>query len=83
VRVVRYPGLPDHPGHELAARQSTSLFFLGESLGGVESLIELPAAMPRARIAGPPFAVSDRLIRLSVGVEADEGLVEDLAEDLE
>jgi cystathionine beta-lyase/cystathionine gamma-synthase len=35
--------------------------------------------MPRARIAGSPFAVSDRLIRLSVGVEADEGLVEDLA----
>jgi cystathionine gamma-synthase len=51
---------------------------LGESLGGVESLIELPAAMPRARIAGSPFAVSDRLIRLSVGVEADD-LLADLA----
>ena len=57
----------------------TSLFFLGESLGGVESLIELPAPMSHARIAGSPFAVSDRLIRLSVGIEGVEDLLEDLA----
>jgi cystathionine gamma-synthase len=55
------------------------LFFLGESLGGAESLIELPAAMTHASIAGSLFAVSDSLIGLSVGIEVAEDLVEDLA----
>ncbi|MGH2731839.1 MAG: cystathionine gamma-synthase [Actinomycetota bacterium] len=102
---VRYPGLADHPGHEVAARQmdgfggmiafevaspeqarriveKTRVFLLGESLGGVESLIGYPAVMSHAAMSGTPFAVSDRLIRLSVGIEHIEDLIEDLKEAL-
>ena len=56
----------------------TRLFFLAESLGGVESLIEHPAAMTHASIADSPFSVSERLIRLSVGIEDVDDLVDDL-----
>jgi cystathionine gamma-synthase len=56
----------------------TKLFFLAESLGGVESLIEHPAAMTHASIAGTPYAVSDKLVRLSVGIEDVEDLIADL-----
>lgn len=101
VSKVWYPGLPTHPGGDIARKQMragggmvsfevgsreealrvvsrTKIFFLAESLGGVESLIEHPAAMTHASIADSPFAVSDKLIRLSVGIEAVDDLIDDL-----
>lgn len=62
----------------LAVASKTHLFFLGESLGGVESLIEHPAGMTHASIAESPFAVSEDLIRLSVGIEDIDDLLDDL-----
>jgi cystathionine gamma-synthase len=62
---------------ELVAR--TSLFKLAESLGGVESMIEHPARMTHASTADAPFAAPRNLIRLSVGIESAEDLIEDLA----
>src|SRR5439155_25701431 len=56
----------------------TKLFKLAESLGGVESLIELPARMTHASTADAPFAAPPNLIRLSVGLESAEDLVADL-----
>ena len=106
VAEVRYPGLPDDPGHELAARQMlgyggmvsfrpaggvdaarrvverTRVFTLAESLGGVESLIELPGVMTHASVAGTEAEVPADLIRLSVGVEHPDDLVADLAQAL-
>jgi cystathionine gamma-synthase len=105
VTKVHYPGLPDHPGYEVAARQmrdsggmvsfevataeeavrvaeGTRLFFLAESLGGVESLIEVPGPMTHASVAGSPLEVPPTLIRLSVGIEDPDDLVEDLARAL-
>ena len=102
---VHYPGLPDHPGHELAARQmrdfggivtvdlaggeaaarrfaeSTRLFALGESLGGVESLVGYPWTMSHA--AFPPEeklrkGISEATVRLSVGIEHADDLCADL-----
>lgn len=61
---------------EVCAR--TRLFTLGESLGGVESLIELPARMTHASVAGSALEVPADLVRLSVGIEAADDLVEDL-----
>ncbi len=102
VTEVLYPGLPAHPGHDLAARQmrdfggmisvrveggidaarrvaeGTRLFFLAESLGGVESLIEHPGIMTHASVAGTTLEVPDDLLRLSVGIEAVDDLLEDL-----
>src|SRR4051794_34382664 len=101
VQKVFYPGLPTHPGHEIAARQMhdfggmvsflaeseeeavalvgrTRLFQLAESLGGVESLIEVPALMTHASTANAPFAAPRNLVRLSVGIESTEDLVDDL-----
>jgi cystathionine gamma-synthase len=102
VTEVRYPGLPGHPGHEVAARQMvggfggivsfrlgdagealdvarrTELFFLAESLGGVESLIEVPGPMTHASVAGSPLEVPDDLVRLSVGLEHPDDLIDDL-----
>ena len=65
---------------ELVAR--TTLFKLAESLGGVESLIEHPARMTHASTADAPFAAPRNLIRLSVGIESAEDLIEDLASAL-
>ena len=103
---VHYPGLPSHPGHEIAAKQMrdfggmvsfqvrggaeaavtacgrTRLFTLGESLGGVESLIEHPGRMTHASVAGSPLEVPDDLIRLSVGIETSADLIEDLRQGL-
>jgi cystathionine gamma-synthase len=62
--------------------ESTRLFFLGESLGGVESLIEVPGPMTHASVAGSPLEVPPTLIRLSVGIEHPDDLVEDLAQAL-
>ena len=56
----------------------TKVFKLAESLGGVESLIEHPARMTHASTADAPFAAPKNLIRLSVGLESAEDLVEDL-----
>jgi cystathionine gamma-synthase len=57
---------------------STTIFKLAESLGGVESLIELPARMTHASTADAPFAAPRNLIRLSVGLESAEDLILDL-----
>jgi cystathionine beta-lyase/cystathionine gamma-synthase len=59
--------------------QSTKLFSLAESLGGVESLIEHPGIMTHASVANSPLAVPDNLIRLSVGIEDAQDLIRDLA----
>ena len=56
----------------------TKIFRLAESLGGVESLIEHPARMTHASTADAPFAAPRNLVRLSVGIESGEDLVEDL-----
>jgi cystathionine beta-lyase/cystathionine gamma-synthase len=101
VEKVLYPGLPTHPGHEIAARQMrdfggmisflveseaeavelvarTKIWQLAESLGGVESLIEHPARMTHASTADAPFAAPRNLVRLSVGIESAEDLLDDL-----
>jgi cystathionine gamma-synthase len=102
VERVLYPGLPDHPGHQLAAKQmrgfggmvsvqftggaaaakkvaeSTRLFQLAESLGGIESLMNYPAEMTHASVAGTELAVPDNLVRLSVGIEDVADLIDDL-----
>ena len=54
------------------------LFTLGESLGGVESLIEHPHRMTHASVAGSPLEVPDDLVRLSVGIENADDLTADL-----
>ena len=103
---VLYPGLPSHPGHEVAARQMrgfggmvsfrlrggeetalkvcglVEVFTLGESLGGVESLIEHPGRMTHASVAGSPLEVPADLVRLSVGIEDVDDLIADLASAL-
>ena len=102
VAQVLYPGLPDHPGHEIAAKQmsgfggmvsfrlaggeaaalavckATKVFTLGESLGGVESLIEHPGRMTHASVAGSQLEVPSDLVRLSVGIETADDLLADL-----
>jgi cystathionine gamma-synthase len=106
VTEVFYPGLPAHPGHDVAVKQMrdfggmvscrlrggeqaalaacarTTLFTLGESLGGVESLIEHPGRMTHASVAESPLAVPADLIRLSVGIETCDDLLEDLRQAL-
>ncbi|WKZ42783.1 MAG: cystathionine gamma-synthase [Anaerolineales bacterium] len=72
-------------GKEAAIRvvESTRIFALAESLGGVESLIELPAAMTHLSVAGSQLEVDSALIRLSVGIENKEDLIEDIQQALE
>jgi cystathionine gamma-synthase len=60
----------------------TRLFTLGESLGGVESLIEYPARMTHASVAGSPLEVPADLVRLSVGIEDCDDLIDDLRQAL-
>ncbi len=103
VDAVRYPGLADFPGHDVASRQMrrfggmvsftvaggeaqavavcgrTRVFTLGESLGGVESLIEHPGRMTHASAAGSALEVPADLVRLSVGIENADDLLADLA----
>src|SRR5436190_986536 len=62
--------------------ERTRLFFLAESLGGVESLIEVPCPMTHASVTGSPLEVPGNLIRLSVGIEHPDDLIEDLAQAL-
>lgn len=61
-----------------AIASSTRLFFLAESLGGVESLIEVPATMTHASVAGTGSEVPEDLVRLSVGIEHVDDLIADL-----
>ena len=72
-------------GREAAARlaEATKIFALAESLGGVESLIEVPAAMTHLSVAGSQLEVDPALIRLSVGLEHQEDLIEDIKQALE
>ena len=62
--------------------ESTHLFALAESLGGVESLIEVPAAMTHATTANSPLAIDSSLVRLSVGLENVDDLLVDLSQAL-
>lgn len=102
VERVWYPGLPEHPGHDVAARQmsgfggvvslrvrggeaaarafaeSTEVFGLSVSLGGVESLISHPATMTHGSTKGTPEAPPSDVVRLSVGIEDVEDLQADL-----
>jgi cystathionine gamma-synthase len=66
----------------LSIVERTRLFFLAESLGGVESLIEVPGPMTHASVAGSALEVPPNLIRLSVGIEHPDDLVADLARAL-
>ncbi|UOE44000.1 cystathionine gamma-synthase [Agromyces larvae] len=99
---VLYPGLPTHPGHELAARQmsgfggmlsielagggvaarrfaeSTHVFQLAESLGGIESLVNHPWSMTHASVRGTEAEVPESIVRLSVGIEDVEDLLADI-----
>lgn len=109
VATVYYPGLSEHPGHEIAAKQmrgfggmvafelvdessvaafveSLEVITLAESLGGVESLIEVPAVMTHASIPKEQreaSGIKDGLIRLSVGIEDIEDLKNDIYQALE
>ncbi len=106
VGTLLYPGLPNHPQHDLAKEQmddfgamlsftlkndsiesavkfmsSTKVFTLAESLGGVESLISNPASMTHGSIPKElreKAGLSDSLIRISVGIEDADDLIEDL-----
>jgi cystathionine gamma-synthase len=62
----------------LAVCSKTKLFFLAESLGGVESLIEHPGRMTHLSLAGSPIEVPSTLVRLSVGIEHPDDLIADL-----
>lgn len=66
------------PEKALAVARRTRLFFLAESLGGVESLIEVPGPMTHASVAGSPLEVPADLVRLSVGIEHPDDLIDDL-----
>jgi cystathionine beta-lyase/cystathionine gamma-synthase len=65
-------------GAASAVAAGTRLFTLAESLGGVESLIEVPAAMTHLSVAGTPLEVAPDLVRLSVGIEHADDLISDL-----
>jgi len=102
VSTIYFPGLPEHPGHQVAARQMkrfggmvsfrhtdgeqaaidtcgrAEVFTLGESLGGVESLIEHPGRMTHMSVAGTELEVPADLIRLSIGIETADDLIADL-----
>ena len=106
---VIYPGLTNHPQHDLASKQmkgfggiismnikggleksksfleQTKIFALAESLGGVESLIEHPALMTHASLPKDRremIGISDGLVRLSVGLESLDDLLEDIEQAL-
>ncbi|MCH2169411.1 cystathionine gamma-synthase [Myxococcota bacterium] len=110
IAAVHYPGLPDHPGHDLASRQmrgfggmvtvdlagdtnlalrfceSTRLFSLAESLGGVESLIGYPWTMSHGAFSPESKrakGITEATVRLSVGIEHAEDLCDDIAQALD
>ena len=108
VKKVFYPGLPDHPQHELAKHQMTGfgamitfetgslgnakkllknvrLCSLGESLGGVETLISHPATMTHAALGEKgreAIGITDGMVRISVGIESVEDILADLEQAL-
>ena len=109
IEKIYYPGLSNHPNHEIAKKQMngfggmitivlkgglktattflerTKIFALAESLGGVESLIEHPALMTHASVpteVRKDLGIEDGLVRLSVGIESVEDLLEDLNQAL-
>ena len=108
VKAVFYPGLPDHPQHELAKRQMSGfgsmitfelgslknaqkmlrkvrICSLGESLGGVETLISHPATMTHAALGEKgrkAIGLTDGMVRISVGVEDADDIIQDLDEAL-
>ena len=108
VKKVFYPGLSDHPQHELAQRQMTGfgamitietgslknaqkmlrkvrVCSLGESLGGVETLISHPATMTHAALGEKgrrTIGITDGMVRLSVGIEDTDDIVRDLEQAL-
>ena len=67
----------------IAICEATRIFTLAESLGGVESLIELPAVMTHLSVAGSPLEVPEALVRLSVGIEGVDDLIADLTQALD
>ena len=71
------------PERAVAIAEATTLFTLAESLGGVESLIEVPAAMTHASVAESALEVDPALIRLSVGIEGVDDLIADLRQALD
>lgn len=109
VKKVYYPGLENHPNHEIAKKQARGFggmisfdvgsgemadqllskvhyFTLAESLGAVESLISVPARMTHASIPAERRAelgITDGLVRISVGLEDVEDLIDDLRQALE
>jgi methionine-gamma-lyase len=107
---VFYPGLPAHPGHDIAKRQMLAyggmlacelkggyqaginfmnhvkLFALVPTLGNVDSLIQHPASMSHVNVPQADrikAGITDGLVRLSVGIENVEDLLEDLSQALE
>jgi cystathionine beta-lyase/cystathionine gamma-synthase len=108
VKKVFYPGLPDHPQHQLAKRQMSGfgsmitfetgslknaqnmlrkvrVCSLGESLGGVETLISHPATMTHAALGAQGrsnIGLTDGMVRISVGIEDVEDIVADLDQAL-
>ena len=108
VKKVFYPGLPEHPQHDLAQRQMTGfgsmitfetgslsnakkmlkkvrVCSLAESLGGVETLISHPATMTHAALGTKgrrEIGITDGLVRLSVGIENVEDVMDDLDDAL-
>ena len=110
IKATYYPGLPDHPQHQLARSQMSGfsgvvscdiagdlqaatrftqnlkVFTLAESLGGVESLINHPEQMTHASVPEPlrrQLGIGESLLRLSVGIESADDLIEDLAQALD
>jgi len=109
VKAVFYPGLPDHPQHNLARRQMQGfgsmitfetgsqknankmlkrvrICSLAESLGGVETLISHPATMTHAGLGAKGRAaigISDGMVRISVGIEDVDDILDDLAQALD
>jgi cystathionine beta-lyase/cystathionine gamma-synthase len=108
VKKVYYPGLPDHPQHELAKRQMSGfgsmltietgslgnaqkmlrkvrVCSLGESLGGVETLISHPATMTHAALGEKgrrEIGLTDGMVRISVGIEDVQDIMADLDQAL-
>ncbi|HET7873388.1 MAG TPA: PLP-dependent transferase, partial [Terriglobales bacterium] len=105
VRAVFYPGLPNHPQHDLASHQmsgfgsmitfetgslgnakrllkkSGGTLTLGESLGGVETLISHPATMTHAALGAKgrrAIGITDGMVRISVGIEDVDDIISDL-----
>jgi cystathionine gamma-synthase len=67
----------------VAIAEATRILTLAESLGGVESLVEVPAAMTHQSVSETALAVDPSLVRLSVGIEGVDDLIADLRQALD